>query len=781
MPDGWSERNLMQLQVGRSLNRLEDERFLVGQGRFTADLSEPGELHACVLRSPHAHAVIRRIDSAVARAAAGVHGVFTAADLAADGIGPLPCTAVLDAVEPLVRPPRHALAHDRVRHVGDPLACVVAETLDAARDAAELIAVDYETLPPVVDAATALSAAAPRIWDQAPGNLAFRFQKGDRTATAAAFAAAAHVAEIELVNNRVVVAPIELRAAIGRYDPVNLTFHLLLTGQGVHGIRRQLAENVFHLPQAQIQLRAPDVGGGFGMKNFLYPEYVMVLWAARRLMRPVKWIGERAEDFVSSIHGRAARTRGRLAVDGAGKFLALEVATIADMGAYLSGFGPHSSTNASATAMGGCYAIPAIFMEVRGAFTNTVPIDAYRGAGKPEANYLIERLVDVAADQIGIDPAALRRRNMIATFPYRAALGSTIDGGRFTANLDDALAAAERDGFAERREQARARGRLRGLGIACFLETARGQANEEAEIRFEADGRVALLLGTQSNGQGHETSYAQIAADLLGLPIETFRYVQADTAEVRNGAGHGGARSMHLGGGALVKAAEAVIAKGRVIAARLLQAGAAEVAFADGRFTVAGTQRSMDLPAVARAATDPGNLPEGVAPGLGTHAVNLCDLITFPNGCHVAEVEIDPETGATTIARYTVVDDFGRLINPRLTIGQVVGGIAQGIGQAMLEHTVYDQGSGQLLSGSLMDYALPRADDLPAFDVTLAGVPTSANPLGVKGSGQAGAIAAPQTIINAVVDALSPLGIRHIDMPATPERIWRAIQAARLS
>jgi carbon-monoxide dehydrogenase large subunit len=418
-------------------------------------------------------------------------------------------------------------------------------------------------------------------------------------------------------------------------------------------------------------------------------------------------------------------------------------------------------------------------MEVRGAFTNTVPIDAYRGAGKPEANYLIERLVDVAADQVGIDPAALRRANMIATFPYRAALGSTIDGGRFAANLDDAMVAADRAGFAKRREEARRRGRLRGLGIACFLETARGQANEEAEIRFEADGRVALLLGTQSNGQGHETSFPQIAADLLGLPPTAFRYVQADTAEVRNGAGHGGARSMHLGGGALVKAAEEVVAKGRAIAARLLQADVAEVAFAEGKFTVAGTQRSVDLLAVARAATDPANLPEGFAPGLGTHAVNLCDLITFPNGCHVAEVEIDPETGAMTIERYTAIDDFGRLINPLLTIGQVVGGIAQGIGQAMLEHTVYDENSGQLLSGSFMDYALPRADDLPGFDVTLAGVPTSANPLGVKGSGQAGAIAAPQTIINAVVDALSPLGIRHIDMPATPERIWRAIQAAR--
>jgi carbon-monoxide dehydrogenase large subunit len=769
----------MERHVGRSMIRLEDERFLTGHGRFTADVVEASELHLHVLRSPHAHAAIGLIDTAAAWAATGVHGVFTAADLAADGIGPLPCMAVIDAVDPLVRPPRHALATGRVRHVGDPVACVVAETAEAARDAAELIAVSYEPLPAVVDAAAALAGGAPQIWEEAAGNLAFRFQKGDRAATSAAFTAAAHVAEIELVNNRVVVAPIEPRAAIGRYDAASLTFHLLLTGQGVHAIRRQLAEHIFGVPHGRVQVRAPDVGGGFGTKNFVYPEWVMVLWAARRLLRPVKWIGERSEEFVSSTQGRAARTRARLALDGAGRFLGLEVSTIADMGAYLSGFGPHSSTNASAAAMGGCYAIPAIFLQVRGAFTNTVPIDAYRGAGKPEANYLIERLVDVAADQLGRDPAALRRANMIARFPYRAALGSTIDCGRFAANLDDVLAAADRAGFAQRRDQARRRGRLRGLGIACFLETARGQPNEEAEIRFAPDGQVTLVVGTQSNGQGHETSYPQIAADLLGLPPQAFRYIQADTEAVRNGAGHGGARSMHLGGGALVKAAEGVIAKGRAIAARLLQADADTVVFEDGKLKVADTGRSIDLIALARAATDPGNFPEGIAPGLGTHAVNQCDLITFPNGCHIAEVEIDPETGAVSIERYTVVDDFGRLINPLLTAGQVMGGIAQGIGQAMLEHTVYDENSGQPLSGSFMDYALPRADDLPSFEVTLRGVATSANPLGVKGCGQAGAIAAPPTIINAIVDALSVLGIRHLDMPATQERIWRAIRAAR--
>jgi carbon-monoxide dehydrogenase large subunit len=564
---------------------------------------------------------------------------------------------------------------------------------------------------------------------------------------------------------------------IGDYDAAAGRLDLLLTGQGVHSIRNQLAEAVFRLPPERIQLAAPDVGGGFGMKNFLYPEWVLVLWAARRLGRPVKWVAERGEEFVSGTQGRDSRTKARLALDEDGRFLALDVSTVANLGAYLSSNGPGSSTNSPATAMGGVYAIPAVFMDVRGVFTNTVPIDAYRGAGKPEANYLIERLIDIAARRNGWDPVGLRRRNMIAAFPYRSALGMTIDCGRFAANLDDALAQARDTGFTARRAEAAARGRLRGLGVGCFLETARGTPNEFAEIRFD-DGRVSLILGTQSNGQGHETSYPQIAAALLGLPIDVFRLIQADTRLVQRGAGHGGARSMHQGGMALVKAAEMVIEKGRKVAAHLLQADRAQIVFTEGRFTVPGTEREIDLPAVARAAADPANLPEGTAPGLDSSAYNMLDVFTFPNGCRIAEVEIDPETGVVTHERYTAVDDYGRLINPLLTEGQVQGGVAQGIGQALLEHTVYDSGSGQLLSGSLMDYALPRADDLPPFDITLAELPTSANPLGVKGSGQAGCIAAPQTIINAVVDALAPLGIDHIDMPATPERVWRAIRAA---
>jgi aerobic carbon-monoxide dehydrogenase large subunit len=763
----------------RSLRRLEDQRFLAGQGRFVDDIAVPGQLHGVVLRSPHGHALIEGIDPAAARMLPGVHGIFTAADLDADGIGTLPCIAQVATVAPMIVPPRRALARDRVRHGGDPVAFVVADTVQEARDAAELVAVAYRPLPAVVDAREALAAQAPLLWDEAPDNLSYRFERGDKPAVDAALAAAAHIIEIELVNNRLVVAPIEPRAAIGAYDATADALDLLLTGQGVHSLRRQLAEAVFRMPPDRITVRAPDVGGGFGVKNFLYPEWVLVLWAARRLGRPIKWVGERSEEFISSAQGRDNHTRARLALDRDGRFLALEVNTVANLGAYLSTNGPGSSTNSPASAMGGVYDIPAVFMAVRGVFTNTLPIDAYRGAGKPEANYLIERLVDHAARRLGVDAVALRRRNLISRFPYCSGLGVTIDCGRFAANLDEMAQRLLADDFATRRRAATERGRLRGLGIACFLETSRGTPGERAEIRFEPDGRIALVLGTQSNGQGHETSFAQIAADLLEMPIAAFRFVQADTRTVKSGNGHGGARSMHMGGTALYLAAQLVLSKARVIAAHLLQADANEVSFSAGRFTIGGSERGIDLLALAEAARDPANLPDGMAPGLDADAYNHSDVFTFPNGCHAAEIEIDPETGAVTLERYLAIDDYGRLINPMLTMGQVQGGVAQGIGQALLEHTVYGEQSGQLLSGSFLDYALPRADDLPPLEITLAELPTAVNPLGVKGAGQAGCMAAPQTIINAILDALAPLGIAHIDMPATPEPIWRAIRSAR--
>ncbi len=760
---------------GLSLPRLEDARFLSGRGQYVDDIDLSNLAWMQVVRSPHAHAGIEKIDATAAREVSGVLGVYTAADLA--GLGALPCTVPVASLAPMVVPPRFALADERVRHVGDPVAFVVAETRAAARDAAEGVLVQYQPLPSVVDGPAALLPGAQQIWEAAPNNLSYRFQKGDQGAVQAAIAGAAHVVELELVNNRIVISALEARGAIAHHDADG--FHLLFSGAGVHALQSQLAASVFRVPAEKMHVACPDVGGGFGVKNALYPEWLMLLWAARALGRPVKWMSERTEDFVTTAQGRDNVTRAQLALDAEGRFLALDVATVANLGAYLSSGGPGSSTNAPANAMGSGYVIPAIFMDVQGVFTNTVPIDAYRGAGKPEVNYMIERLIDAAARQCGFDAIELRRRNLVREFPYRKALGTIIDCGRFADNLDDAIVAADRAGFPTRKALSQRKGRLRGIGVTCFMETARGAPNEGAELRFEDDGAVSLLVGTQSNGMGHETAYAQIAADLLDLPIEAFRYVQADTAKVRAGNGHGGARSMHMGGAALCKAVDAMLAKGRAIAARLLQASVQQVVFADGRFSVRGeADRGIGLLALARAACDPANLPEGMTTGLDTYVWNPLDLITFPNGCHIAEVEIDPETGALTLERYTAVDDFGTLINPMLTIGQVHGGVAQGIGQAMLEHTVYDAGSGQMLSGSFMDYALPRAEDLPDFHVTLSGVPTNANPLGVKGSGQAGAMASPQAIIAAVLDALAPLGVTHIDMPATSERIWQAIRSA---
>ncbi|MBN8889871.1 MAG: xanthine dehydrogenase family protein molybdopterin-binding subunit [Rhodospirillales bacterium] len=760
---------------GQSIRRLEDERFLTGHGRFIEDIDAPGQAWMHVVRSPHAHARITAVDTAGPAAMPGVLGVFTAADLAS--LGPLPCTVPVPSVPPMVAPPRPALATGRVRHVGDPVAFVVAATRDTARTAAEAVIVEYDVLPAIVDPAAALRTGAPLVWDEAPANLSYRFQKGDSAAVQAALAGAAHVVELELVNNRLVIASMETRGGIASYDDAH-GYHLQFSGAGVHGLRSQLAGAVFHEPAERMRVSCPDVGGGFGVKNALYPEWVMLLWAARRLGRPVKWIGERIEDFATTAQGRANLTKARLALDAAGNFLALDVDTIAELGAYLSSGGPGSSTSAPANAMGSGYVIPAIFMDVRGVFTNTVPIDAYRGAGKPEVNYMIERLIDAAARTCGFDPIDLRRRNLVAQFPYHKALGTVIDCGRFAENLDAAVLAADHAGFPARRDASRQRGRLRGIGVTCFMETARGAPNEGAEIRFEADGTVSLVVGTQSNGMGHETSYRQLAADLLGLPLDAFRYVQADTALVRDGNGHGGARSMHMGGSALVKAVETMLAKGRVIAAGLLQAPPGQVEFLGGRFVVSGDPaRGIDLLAVAAAARDPASSPSADASGLDTYVWNLLDLITFPNGCHIAEVEIDLDTGEVRLDRYTAGDDFGDLINPMLTLGQIQGGVVQGIGQAMLEHTVYDPQSGQLLSGSLMDYTLPRAADIPPLDIRFNGVPTAANPLGLKGAGQAGAIASPQAVVCAVLDALAPLGVTHIDMPVTPERVWRAMQA----
>ena len=755
--------------------RIEDARFLTGAAKYSADLHADHQLHAVMVRSDHAHAAIICIDTAAALAVPGVLAVFTDHDLAPDKLNPLPCNAVFDAVSPLIIPPRRALARGRVRQVGDIFAMVVAEKLSTAVEAAELIDAEFEPLDAITDPLAALNNGAPEIWPEAPGNLAFRFQAGNAEKTRASMAEAAHVVDLDLVNNRISATPIEPRAGLGGYDPESDRYTLSFTGQGLHGIRNELAK-VFNLPAERFYLNAPDVGGGFGLKNFIYPEWVLLPWAAKRLGRPIKWVANRAEDFASAAHGRDMRVSARLGLDAEGQFVALEANIVSNMGAYLSSVAPNIPTKSAPTAMGGIYNMPHVFMDVRGVFTNTAPVDAYRGAGKPEANFLMERMVEVAARRLGFDPVDLRRRNAIAEFPYRSSLGITIDGGRFGANIDDAVNRIDRAGFEARRAEAGSRSKLRGMGVACFLETARSIPEEGAEVRFLPDGQIELRVGTESNGQGHETTYAQIAADHFGLPLESFTYIQADTDATRMGHGHGGARSMHMGGGALVETMNQVLSKARVVAAELLQTDANTLAFANGKFHSVEGGASIALLDIAATARDRARYGSG----LDTFATVNDVPFTFPNGCHAAEVEIDPDTGYVEILRYVTAEDYGRVLNPTLTIGQVRGGVAQGIGQAVAEHAVYDDASGQLIAGTMMDYVLPAARDLPALEINLEdGLPTDANPLGVKGSGQAGAIAAPQTIMNAILDALAPLGIDHIDMPATSETIWRAIRAVR--
>lgn len=755
-----------------AIPRVEDLRFVTGRGRYTADHHRQGEAVGYVVRSPHAHALVRDVDAGAARAMPGVVAVLTAEEMAADGLGTFPCLTQFEAVTPLRVPPHHALAMGRVRYVGEPVAFVVAESLAAAMDAAEAIDIDYEALDAVTDAEAALEAGAPELWQEAPGNLAFTFRKGDRAAVEAAMAGAAFTVSLGLVNNRVSALPLEPRAAIGEVDPATGALTLEVSGQGVHGTRDVLAQVLGVAPDT-VRVFAEDVGGGFGLKNGAHPEHALVLWAARRLGRPVRWISTQSDELMGSVHGRAVSARACLALDETGRFLALDVAMVADAGAYASAFGLGATTSASSVVLGGVYDIPVIALESRGAFTNTAPIEAYRGAGKPEANYVLERLIDAAARRYGFDPLELRRRNVITTFPATKALGAVVDTSALAASIEAAAARADYRGFAARRAEAEGRGRLRGIGVACFLESARGAPAEEAGLRFAEDGTIEVVTGTESNGQGHETAFVQVAAARLGLPMEAFRFVQADTAATRMGNGHGGARSMHMGAGTLAEAVDAMLEAARPLAAQLLQAEPDQVSYADGTFLAAG--RSVSLVELAAAARRPDVGPDH---GLDTLVRREGAPFTFPSGCQIAEVEIDEGTGAVTLVAYVAVDDYGTIVNPMLAEGQVHGGLAQGIGQALGEAIVYDAG-GQILSGSLMDYWLPRADDLPRFDVVLSGVPTEANRLGVKGSGQAGCIGAPPAVVHAVLNALAGLGVDDIQMPATAERVWRAIRDAR--
>jgi carbon-monoxide dehydrogenase large subunit len=768
--------------MGQPVRRTEDPRFITGHGRYTDDVSLPRQAVGYVLRSPHAHARIRKIDSTAALEAPGILGVFTAADLAKDGIGRIPCIVPLKNRDGsrvvLVEHP--LLAEGKARHVGDGIAFVVAQTLDQAKDAAELINVDYEPLPAAADTATANSPGQPLVWDEIPGNLCLDWESGNRKDVEAGFAKAKHVVELTLLNNRLVANSMEPRAALGSYDPGDERFTLVTSTQGSHSIRKLLAANVFKLPENRFRVVTPDVGGGFGMKLFLYPEQGLVLYAARKLGVAVKWTGERGESFLTDAHGRDNISRARLALDAEFNFLALDVETTANLGAYLSNYATFIPTMAGTGMLAGCYRTPAIAVRVKGVYTNTVPVDAYRGAGRPEANYVIERLVDHAARQLKISPSELRRRNFIppGAMPYKTAMGLNYDSGNFAQNMDDALKTAGFAGFPARKAQAKARGKLLGFGIATYIEQCGGGFDEAAEIRFDSGGGATVIIGSQSSGQGHATSYAQLASDGLGIPFERVRVHQGDTDVVGFGRGTGGSRSLPVGGVAVTMAVKRIIDKGKIIAAHRLEAAEADLEFAGGFYTVSGTDKRIAMTEVAQAAFNPLLLPPGLEPGLDEKSHFLPAAHTFPNGCHACEIEIDPETGETHILRYVVVDDFGNVVNPLLLEGQVHGGVCQGVGQALVENCVYDPASGQLLTGSFMDYAMPRANDVPAIEFAYNVVPCTTNPLGLKGAGEAGAIGAPPAVMNAVADALAELGVASIDMPATPQSLWRAISQA---
>ena len=779
--------------IGASVLRKEDRRFLTGAGRYTDDVSRPGQTYMHIVRSPVAHARLRAVRADAARKAPGVVAVLTGADLAADKLGNIPTGWLIHSKDgtPMVEPPHPALAVEKVRHVGEAVAIVVAESKEQARAAVALVEVDYDDLPAVASAEQAVRQGAPLVWDQAKGNTCFDWELGDAKATDAAFAKADRVVTLDLVNNRLIPNAIEPRAALGEYDRASGELTLHTTSQNPHLTRLVLAAFSMGVPEHKLRVVAPDVGGGFGSKIFHYPEELLVLWAARRTGRPVKWTAQRSESFVSDAHGRDHLTHAELAVAKDGTFLGLRVKTIANLGAYLSTFAPAIPTYLYATLLAGCYKTPAIHASVRAVFTNTVWVDAYRGAGRPEAAFILERLADLAARELGQDRVAIRRKNFIDAFPYQTPVALQYDSGDYGATLDAALDTARWSTFEDRRAEARRRGKLRGIGISTYVEAcgiapsalvgalgARAGLYESAQVRVHPTGTVTVFTGTHSHGQGHETTFAQIVAEKLGVPVENVEVVHGDTSKIPFGMGTYGSRSLSVGGAALVQATDKIIAKARKIAAHLLEVGEGDLELKDGKFVVAGTDRAKSIGEIALTAYVPHKYPAGLEPGLEETAFYDPKNFTFPAGCHVCEVEIDPETGRTEVVAFTAVDDEGRVVNPMIVEGQVHGGVTQGIGQALLEGAIFDD-AGQLVSGSLLAYTLPRASDLPSYQVATKVTACTHNPLGSKGVGEVGAIGSPPAVINAVVDALAHLGVRHLDMPATPERVWRAIRDAQ--
>jgi carbon-monoxide dehydrogenase large subunit len=763
-----------------------------------ADVAPPGTLHCIFVRSPHAHARIRSIDASVANVLPGVVAALTGIDMAADHVQPMRPLWIVQSFDkkPMAEPPRFALAREAVRHIGEPIAAVIAETSEQAADAAERVVVEYEILPAVTDAHVAGAQGAPQLHREAPGNVCFRWARGDEAAVRTAFASAAHVVGLELVNNRLIGAAIEPRAVLAIPEPIAGKLTLYSTTQVPHHIRRMVSEQL-GMPESAMRVVAPDVGGGFGYKGKLYPEEGVIAWAARRLGRPVRWSATRSESFLADNQGRDHITHAELALDADGNFLALRVRTLANLGAYVSTFGAAIPSAIYSALLAGVYRTPAIFVESIGVFSNTVATDAYRGAGRPEACYVLERLADAAAGKVGMDRGEIRRRNFIpaSAMPYKTPIGPTYDSGDFPKIFASALALANYHEFEPRRAQAARRNRLRGIGMACYVESsgvapsrfagalgARAGFYESASIRVEPDGHVRAALGTHNHGQGHATSLAQILASRLGVPIESIEVVEGDTDVVPYGTGTFGSRSIAVGGCALVRAADKIIDKGKRIAAHVLEAAVHDVDFREGAFTIAGTDRRVSLPEVAQRAYVPHDFPlESLEPGLSEQAVYDPPSFAFSNGAHICEIEIDPETGHIEVVGYWAVDDVGTVINPMIVHGQIHGGVAQGLGQAMLERCIYDR-EGQLVCGSFLDYAIARAGDLPAIQGELDETqPCTHNPLGAKGCGEAGAIAAPAALVSAALDALHPLGVTELDMPLTPEQIWRKVGNARAS
>ncbi len=761
--------------VGDTPRRREDARFVTGAGTYLDDLRFDNVAHAVLLRSPHAHALIERIDANIARALPGVVALLTSEDARTDGLEPMRPTveANVQTGGKFAFTPQPLLATDKVRHVGEPVMLLVAETRAQALDAAERVVVDYRPLPAVTTVADARASDAPRISVEVPGNVCMDWHWGDATATDAAFAAAPHVVSLRLANHRIVTNPMEPRGAVGAYDPRQNRYTLHLSSQNIHG-NRDATARALGVPPADVRFIAPDVGGGFGAKNFCYAEYALILWAAKRIGRPVKWIATRSEGFVSDHQARDHLAEASLALDADGRFLGLRVSSNANIGAYMAGGAGAVQTNQYVHLQGSIYAIPAIALHIVTVLSNTTPIGVTRGPGFAEAVNIIERLIDVAAHQCGFDRAELRRRNMVpaTAMPMTNALGFSVDSGNFAQTFDRALALADVAGFAARRAESEARGLLRGLGFPYHIKGTGGSPHENVDIRFEPDGTVSLITGTQTIGQGHETTFPQILADRLGIPNELIRLRQGDTDLIPTGGGHGSSRATYMGGTAIWRASETIVEKGRVIAADALEAAEADIDFADGHFAVVGTNRSISLLDVAARARDAGT-------PLDTYHAWTREHMTFPNGTHVVEVEIDPDTGLVALVRLTAVDDYGVLVNPMIAAGQAHGAIAQGVGQALLEHAAYDAQSGQMLAGSFMDYAMPRADDLPPINLEFNGTRCTTNPLGVKGCGEAGAVAMLPAIGNAIVDALAPLGVTHFDGPATPFRVWQAMRGAR--